>query len=172
MLFSHTGFKVDYVTNPHGIIAGTNTTNSFQLGFQTGYKGQYFNLVYGSDGFGFKDVLYLDYTGGFDVIDSFYLGINAAYSNSNDADAGYKGVALYLQKSFSKTFSLGLRPEFFTTTSTSKNTNQSAYTLSLNKKLSENLKIITELRHDTSKDVTFFGRNNLSGATLAAIYNF
>ena len=181
--FSHTGLKVDYaasedlsfmlaVTNPHGITAGSNPTTDYQLGFQTGYKGQYFNLAYGADGFGFNDVLYLDYTGGFDLSESFFLGINAAYANSSDADAGYQGIALYLQNVFSETFSLGLRPEFFTTTSGAGDASQSAYTLSANKTLTESLKIIAEVRYDTSKDVTFFGKDNVTGATLAAIYSF
>ena len=181
--FSHTGLKMDYaasedlsfmlaVTNPHGITAGSNPTDNYQLGFQTGYKGQYFNLAYGSDGFGFDDVLYLDYTGGFDVSDAFYLGINAAYANSSDADAGYQGIALYLQNTFSDTFSLGLRPEFFTTTSGAGDSNQSAYTLTGNTSLSESLKLITELRYDTSSDVTFFGKDNVTGVTLAAVYSF
>ena len=153
--FSHTGIKVDYaasedfslmlaVTNPHGVVYGSNSVkDDYQLGFQAGYKGQYFNLAYGADGFGFNDVLYLDYTGGFDLSDSFYLGLNAAYSDSSDADAGYYGVALYLQNEFSDTFSLGLRPEFFTATSGAGDTSVAAFTLSGNTSLSESL--ISEL---------------------------
>ena len=185
--FSHTGFKLDYatsedlsfmfaLTNPHGITAGSNTTNEYQLGFQTGYKGQYFNLAYGADGFGFEDVLYLDYTGGFDLTDAFYLGINAAYSNSSDADAGYQGVALYLQNTFSDTFSLGLRPEFFTYTSGAGDASVTAFTLSGNISLTESLKIIPELRYDTSNDMIIPGfegiEENMTGATLAAVYSF
>ena len=181
--FSHTGIKADYavsedlsfmlaLTNPHGVVAGSNPTDEYQLGFQTGYKGQYFNLAYGADGFGDTDVLYLDYTGGFDVSDSFYLGINAAYANSSDADAGYQGIALYLQNTFSDTFSLGLRPEFYTTTSGAGDASQSAYTLTANKSLTSSLNIIGEIRYDTSSDVTFFGKDNVTGATLAAVYSF
>lgn len=181
--FSHTGLKLDYaasedlsfmlaITNPHGITAGANTTSDYQLGFQTGYKGQYFNLAYGADGFGFKDVLYLDYTGGFDLSDSFFLGINAAFANSSDADAGYQGAALYLQNTFSNTFSLGLRPEFYTTTSGAGDASQSAYTLTANKSLTSSLNLIGEVRYDTSNDVTFFGKDNVTGATIAAIYSF
>lgn len=182
--FSHTGLRLDYassedlsfmlaITNPHGITSGANTQgNDYQLGGQVGYKGQYFNVAYGADGFGFKDVLYLDYTGGFDVSESFFLGINAAYANSSDADAGYQGVALYLQNTFSDTFSLGLRPEFFTTTSGSGDASQSAYTLTANKSLTSSLNIIAEVRYDTSDDVTFFGKENVTGATLAAVYSF
>ena len=163
------------LTNPHGVIAGSNPTNDYQLGFQTGYKGQYFNLAYGADGFGFKDVLYLDYTGGFDLSETFFFGINAAYSNSSDADAGYQGLALYLQNTFSDTFSLGFRPEFFTYTSGAGDTNVSAFTLSGNVSLTERLKIIPEIRVDSSKDFIIPGfptDKNMTGATLAAVYSF
>jgi len=183
--FSHTGFKLDYaasedlsfmfaLTNPHGITDGSNIYDSkYQLGGQVGYKGQYFNLAYGADGFGTDDVIYLDYTGGFDLSESFYLGINAAYSNSDDADYSYQGIALYLQNTFSDTFSLGLRPEFYTTTSAGVDSTISAFTLSGNYSLTESLVIIPEVRYDTSKDVTFFpGKDNVTGATLAAVYSF
>jgi len=183
--FSHTGLKIDYaatedlsfmvaITNPHGVVAGANSdSDNYQLGFQTGYKGQYFNLAYGADGFGDTDVLYLDYTGGFDISDSLYLGLNAAYANSEDADAGYQGVALYVQNAFSETFSLGLRPEFFTTTSGSGDESISAFTLSGNTSLSDSLKLITELRYDTSDDVTFIGgEEKVTGFTIAAVYSF
>jgi len=185
--FSHTGFKLDYaasedlsfmfaVTNPHGITDGANRTSDYQLGFQTGYKGQYFNLAYGADGFGETDVLYLDYTGGFDVSETFFLGINAAYSNSSDADSGYQGAALYLQNTFSDTFSLGLRPEFFTYTSGAGDTSVTAFTLSGNLSLTESLKIIPELRYDTSDDMIIPGfagiEKNMTGATIAAVYSF
>lgn len=181
--FSHTGFKLDYaasedlsfmfaVTNPHGITSGANIGNDYQLGFQTGYKGQYFNLAYGADGFGTTDVLYLDYTGGFDVSESFFLGINAAYSNSDDADYSYKGVAFYLQNTFSDKFSLGFRPEFFTTTTADVDSSVSAFTLSGNYSLTGSLTIIPEVRYDTSDDgVVPFGKS-VTGATLAAVYSF
>lgn len=155
--------------------SGANPTSDYQLGFQTGYKGQYFNLAYGSDGFGFTDVLYLDYTGGFDLSETFYAGINAAYSKSKDADAGYQGFALYLQNTFSDTFSLGFRPEFFTRTSGAGDTNVSAFTLSANLSLTESLKIIPEVRIDSSKDMIipgFPGDKTMTGATLAAVYSF
>jgi len=182
--FSHTGIKIEYsasenlsimlaLTNPHGITAGSNPTNDYQLGAQVGYKNQYFNLAYGSDGFGFKDVLYLDYTGGIDISDSLYLGINAAYSNSNDADTGYSGAALYLQQNLSKTVSIGIRPEFFKTTSGNGDTSITAFTFTGKKILSENLKIITELRYDSSNDLLFIGgKNTVTGITMAAIYAF
>jgi len=186
--FSHTGFKLDYaasedlsfmfaLTNPHGITDGANSySNDYQIGFQTGYKGQYFNLAYGPDGFGETDVLYLDYTGGFDLSDSLFFGINAAYSNSSDADAGYQGFAFYLQNTFSDTFSLGLRPEFFTYTSGSGDTNVSAFTLSGNYSLTDSLVIVPEFRVDSSDDKIIAGyegiEDNMTGFTLAAVYSF
>lgn len=182
--FSHTGIRVDFtpsddfswmlaVTNPHGIVAGTNTSDDFQLGAQVGYKNQYFNLAYGADGFGFKDVLYLDYTGGFDASDSFYIGINAAYANSEDADGGYSGAALYFQKEISDSFSLGFRPEFFQVRDSSEKTNITALTLTGKTVLSENLNLLTELRYDTAKDVVFIsGEESITGLTLAAVYSF
>ena len=185
--FSYTGFKLDYaasddlsfmfaLTNHHGITSGANPTNDYQYGFQTGYKGQFFNLAYGADGFGFTDVLYLDYTGGFDLSDSFFFGINAAYSNSSDADAGYQGIALYLQNEFSDTFSLGLRPEFYTTTSGSGDASVSAYTLTGNITLTESLKLISELRYDSSSDDKiipgFPDQENMTGGTIAVVYSF
>lgn len=182
--FSHTGIRVDFtpnddlswmlaITNPHGIVAGTNTSDDFQLGAQVGYKNQYFNLAYGADGFGYNDVLYLDYTGGFDASDSFYIGINAAYANSADADGGYSGAALYFQKEISASFSLGFRPEFFQVRESSEKTNITALTLTGKTALSENLNLLTELRYDTAKDVVFIGgEENITGLTLAAVYAF
>ena len=185
--FSHTGFKLDYaasddlsfmfaLTNPHGITSGANPTNDYQYGFQTGYKGQFFNLAYGADGFGFTDVLYLDYTGGFDLSDTFFFGINAAYSNSSGADAGYQGIALYLQNKFSDSFSLGLRPEFYTTTSGSGDDSVTAYTLTGNITLTESLKLISELRYDSSSDDKiipgFPDQENMTGGTIAVVYSF
>jgi hypothetical protein len=181
--FSHTGIKMDYaasedlslmlaLTNPHAITAGANPGNDYQLGGQVGYKGQFLNLVYGSDGSGFDDVFYIDYTGGVDITESLFLGINAAYSKSSDADAGYQGFAFYLQNTFSDKFSLGLRPEFFTQTSGAGDANVTAFTLSGNLSLAENLKIIPELRYDTSDDgIVPFG-TNVTGATIAAVYSF
>ncbi|TXD48946.1 outer membrane beta-barrel protein [Polaribacter sp. IC073] len=181
--FSHTGLKIDYaasedlsfmfaVTNPHTEISGANQTDTYQLGFQTGYKGQFLNLVYGADGSGVNDALYVDYTGGFNLSDSFFFGINAAFANADDADAGYQGVALYLQNTFSDTFSLGIRPEFYTTTSGTGDASQSAFTLTGNTNITNTLRLVTEVRYDTSDDVTFFGDHNVTGLTIAAVYSF
>jgi len=184
--FSHTGVKLDYavsedlsymfsLTNAHAISsADGNVTGNIQYGAQVGYKGQYLNFIYGSaDDTAPSDWLFLDYTGGFDLSDSFFLGINAAYANSDDANDGYKGVALYLENTFSETFSLGLRPEYF---QKKDDTSVTAFTLAANKSLSDNLKIITEIRFDSSDDMiieTAEGiKDSVSALTIAAVYSF
>lgn len=187
--FSHTGLKVDYaatedlsfmlaVTNPHGNTSGSNDTagDYYQLGFQAGFKGQYLNLAYGADGFGSTDVLYLDYTGGFNATEAFYIGINAAYANSADADGGYTGAALYLENTFSDKFALGLRPEYFTVQDGDDNSAITAITLTANTYLTEALKVITEIRYDGSSDVVLpafaTDKEAVTALTIAAVYTF
>ncbi|MFT6192935.1 outer membrane beta-barrel protein [Polaribacter sp.] len=185
--FSHTGIKLDYaasddlsflvaLTNSHAISsADGNVGGEMQIGGQIGYKGQYLNLIYGGvDGSGITDNIFLDYTGGFDVSDSFFVGLNAAYSNSADADAGYQGVALYLQNTFSDTFALGFRPEFFQANGAS-DASVTAFTLTANASLTANLKLITDLRLDSSEDAAievFGGEKSVSAITIAAVYSF
>jgi hypothetical protein len=185
--FSHTGIKLDYaasddlsflvaLTNSHAISsADGNVGGEMQIGGQIGYKGQYLNLIYGGvDGSGITDNIFLDYTGGFDVSDSFFVGLNAAYSNSADADAGYQGVALYLQNTFSDTFALGFRPEFFQANGAS-DASVTAFTLTANASLTANLKLITDLRLDSSEDAAievFGAEKSVSAITIAAVYSF
>jgi hypothetical protein len=184
--FSHTGIKLDYaasedlsymlaVTNPHGFKSdNVGVTGETQYGAQVGYKGQYLNAIYGADGSGETDVLYLDYTGGFDLTDSLYLGINAAYSHSEDGDTGYQGAALYIENTFSDSFALGLRPEFFQKNGASDAT-VTALTLAASSSLTDNLKVITELRMDSSEDgeiAEFAGEESVSALTIAAVYSF
>ena len=185
--FSHTGVKLDYaasedlsymlaVTNSHAISsADGNVGGEMQFGAQVGYKGQYLNFIYGGvDGSGITDNMFVDYTGGFDLSDSFFLGINAAYSYSEDADAGYQGAALYLENTFSDSFALGLRPEFFQMNGASDAT-VTALTLAASSSLTDNLKVITELRMDSSEDgmiEAFAGEESVSALTIAAVYSF
>lgn len=185
--FSHTGIKMDYsasedlsfmlaVTNSHAISsADGNVGGEMQFGAQVGYKDQFLNFIYGGvDGSGITDNIILDYTGGFDLSDSFFLGLNAAYSHSTDADAGYQGVALYLQNTFSDTFALGLRPEFFQANGASEES-VTAITLTANVSLTENLKLITDLRLDSSDDYiieAFPAEKNVTASTIAAVYSF
>ena len=198
--FSHTGVKLDIaasedlsfmlaVTNGHAInSADLNGNGELQLGTQIGYKGQYLNFVYGNvsnEADNTDDNIFIDYTGGFDVSETFYVGINAAYSYSADAEGGYTGAALYLQNSFSDKFALGLRPEYFETINTAdgaENTSVFALTLSANASLTDHLKLITDLRYDMSDDkdieINYVsedkvnGRTALTSLTVAAVYSF
>jgi hypothetical protein len=185
--FSHTGIKLDYaasedfslmlaLTNAHAISsADANVTGDIQIGGQIGYKDQYLNIIYGATAANSSnDNIYLDYTGGFDLTDTFYLGLNAAYANSEDDDAGYQGAALYLQNSFSDTFALGLRSEFFQTTGAVE-ADVFALTLTANASLTDNLKLITDLRLDSSDDYiieAFPAEKSVTALTIAAVYSF
>jgi hypothetical protein len=195
--FSHTGVKLDYaasedlsflvaVTNAHAISsADASESGATQFGAQVGYKGQYLNFIYGAvsatsafieDPVTTTDAIFVDYTGGFDISDSFYVGINAAYAYSDEEDAGYQGVAFYLENTFSDTFALGVRPEFFSLISGDTSDDLFALTLTGSAQLDENLKLITELRYDSSDDKIIEGfastEKNVTALTIAAVYSF
>tara|TARA_Y100000389_G_scaffold21860_2_gene18774 strand:- start:3444 stop:4466 length:1023 start_codon:yes stop_codon:yes gene_type:complete len=117
--FSHTGAKVDFsisddVTLMVGVFNQTDQTEAnydryTAFGAQLGLYGQYLNLLAGDEYF------QLDYTGGFDLSDSFFLGINATTATLA-GDTGFAGVALYPQLTASDSFAIGLRGEFFSET--------------------------------------------------------
>ena len=117
--FSHTGLKVDFsisedVSLMLGVFNQTDQTEAnydryTAFGAQLGLYGQYINLLAGDEYF------QLDYTGGFDLSDSFFLGINATTATLA-GDTGFAGVALYPQLSASDSFAIGLRGEFFSET--------------------------------------------------------
>ncbi|MEN8890057.1 MAG: outer membrane beta-barrel protein, partial [Wenyingzhuangia sp.] len=125
--------------------------------------------------FGATDQLYLDYTGGFDVSDAFYVGINAAHSSSADAKSGYQGAALYLQYAASETLSLGLRPEYFAYNGEANNDESvTAITLTANTALTDNLNVVADLRIDSSEDGLIEGSSeeSFNQLTVAAVYSF
>ena len=117
--FSHTGAKVDFsisedVSLMIGVFNQTDQTEAnydryTAFGAQLGLYGQYLNLLAGDEYF------QLDYTGGFDLSDSFFLGINATTATLA-GDTGFAGVALYPQLTTSDSFAIGLRGEFFSET--------------------------------------------------------
>lgn len=117
--FSHTGAKLDFsVSDDVSIMAGifnqTDQTESnydryTAFGAQFGLYGQYINLLAG------EDYTQIDFTGGFDLSDNFFLGINAS-SASLAGNTGFFGVALYPQLTTSDNFEIGLRGEFFSET--------------------------------------------------------
>jgi len=117
--FSHTGAKVDFsISDDVSLMVGVfNQTDQTEanydrytaFGAQLGLYGQYINLLAGDEYF------QLDYTGGFDLSDSFFLGINATTATLA-GDTGFAGVALYPQLTASDNFAIGLRGEFFSET--------------------------------------------------------
>jgi hypothetical protein len=117
--FSHTGIKADIAAgeNTSIMVAVLNKTDAtefqpidddYMFGAQLGIFGQYINYLGG----GTAGVSQIDFTGGFNLGDSFFLGINAT-SYSDDDDVEFSGVALYPQYTFSDSFALGARFEAF-----------------------------------------------------------
>ncbi len=182
--FSHVGLKADFALsddfslmlafmNPTDV--NNNMTGGYALGGQLGYAGQFLNLYY-DDGevLGFE----IDYTGGFDLSDSFFLGINAAYAD-NDGE-GFMGAALYPQIATSDSFSIGLRGEYFDWMSDldPATDDQDVFAVTLTGSYTlENLIIKPELRLDSNSQEVYFDSDlaptkSLAAFTLAAIYSF
>lgn len=115
--FSHTGLKADFtLTDDLSLMLGVmndtdltefNPTGDYAVGAQLGYKSQFLNFIYD------PSFMEIDFTGGFDVTETFFLGINAAYLTLEDDAGGFAGGALYPQYTFSDSFTLGLRAEYF-----------------------------------------------------------
>lgn len=180
--FSHTGIKADFVLgeNTSLMLAVMNPTDatefnpngSYALGAQLGVSGQYFNLLVD------PSFLEVDYTGGFDLSDSFFFGINAAYNSGNDGAPGFYGAALYPQIATSDSFKIGLRAEYFVEDGDFgaigtgvADSSVFATTLTGNYTVGS-LTIIPELRLDSASEVAFVGDKALSSFALAAVYSF
>ena len=200
--FSHVGLKADFalgedfslmlaVMNPTD--TNNNTTGDYGLGAQLGYAGQYLNLYYDNDSvLGFE----IDYTGGFDITDDFFLGINAAYQikptneveevldddgelidEAYEYEGGFAGVALYPQYSVSDSFALGLRGEYFVKHGDTDEPSVFATTLTGSYTV-ENLTIKPEIRLDAWSDnepyvdADSVASESLGAFTIAAIYSF
>ena len=188
--FSHVGLKADFALSDDFslMLAVMNVTDenfnaggltgsvpgAYSLGAQLGYSGQYLNFYYdGEAKLGFE----VDYTGGFDLSDDFFLGINAAYAD-NDGE-GFAGVALYPQYATCESFTLGLRGEYFATRSDAITDDPSVFATTLTGSLSiDNLTIKPEIRLDSWSDALPYVDNdgdasdNLSTFLIAAIYSF
>lgn len=181
--FSHTGLKADFTLSDDfslmlGVFNQTDVTEfnpdgSYAVGAQLGYADQYLNLLYDDAGLGFE----VDYTGGFDASDEFFIGINAAYAD-NDGE-GFYGAALYPQYSLSETFTLGLRGEFFQTQSefVEDDLNVFAVTLTGSYTIEDDLIIKPELRLDSGSEDIFIDTDlapteSLASFLVAAIYKF
>ncbi|MCE2612757.1 porin [Flavobacteriaceae bacterium D16] len=186
--FSHLGVKADFalsddislmlaVTNPWDS-NDISASGEYAFGGQLGAYGQYLNLYYDSGnagGLGFE----IDYTGGFDLTEDFFLGINAAYNNNSETDSGFYGAALYPQLSTSEDFAIGLRGEYFAFTQDGFD-DVPVFGLTLTGSLTkENLIIKPEIRLDSFMDDNEpfldsdgLATNNLSSFLIAAIYSF
>ena len=181
--FSHVGLKADFalsedfslmlaVMNPTD--TNNNTTGDYGFGAQLGYAGQYLNLYYDNDSvLGFE----IDYTGGFDLSESFFLGINGAYQVSDDA--GFYGAALYPQLTTSESFSIGLRGELFGLHAKDVDDLPSVFATTLTGSYTvENLTIKPEVRLDSWSDNEPYvdsdgvASKSLAAFTVAAIYSF
>ena len=180
--FSMVGLKGDFtlgqtslmlaIMNPTDV--NNNTTGGYALGAQFGYAGQFLNLYYDNDEvLGFE----VDYTGGFDVDDELFIGINAAYQVSNDA--GFYGVALYPQYTVSDSFAVGLRGELFGLHDDSDDDLPSVFSTTLTGSYTvENLTIKPEIRLDSWSesepyiDNDGLATDSLAAFTIAAIYSF
>jgi len=188
--FSHTGLKADFAVSDDFslMLAVMNPTDAtefnpngkYAFGAQLGYADQFLNFLLDDGAFE------IDYTGGVNLSEKFFLGINAAlYDNgeSGDEKTGFAGVALYPQLSTSDTFTIGLRGEYFVETGDFgaigtgiEDSSVFATTLSANIKIDE-LTIIPELRLDSSSDEFFLDKDleaqkSLSSFVLAAVYTF
>jgi hypothetical protein len=214
--FSHSGLKADFDLGNDwsamlAILNQTDFTSSarqsdFSFGAQLGYAGQYLNFLYGKQGVDkivsdgvivepdIKALFQIDYTGGFDIGEDFFLGINATYQDTGDVgfdedtpdDLGFYGVALYPQYTFSETFALGLRGEYFNEVGDFGaigtgvvDSSVFAVTLSGNVTIGKYLKLIPEIRFDNASDDSFLFVNkdletskNLSSFLLAAVFAF
>jgi hypothetical protein len=180
--FSHTGLKADFalgedtslmlaVMNPTDATE-FNPNGSYAFGAQLGFSGQYLNFLYDQGAYE------IDFTGGFDLSDSFFLGVNAAYFSGDDAP-GFYGAAIYPQLATSDNFKIGLRAELFQETDGEfgaigtgvPESSVFATTLTGNYTIGS-LTIIPELRLDSASEAAFVGDKSLSTFLLAAVYSF
>jgi hypothetical protein len=187
--FSHTGLKADIALSDDfslmlAVMNDTdltefNPTGDYAFGAQLGYSGQFLNFLLDPS---FTEI---DFTGGFDLSDDFFLGINAAYLDIEDAGS-FAGVALYPQLATSDSFTIGLRGEYFTETEGGVGAigaydgagDGSVFALTLTGSLAiDNLTIKPEIRLDSASEEAFIdndlaGTKSLGSFVLAAIYSF
>ncbi len=186
--FSHTGLKADIslgsglsfmaaIMNPTDATE-FNPSDEYVGGFQLGYEneagGAWLNTIV-SDGF-----FQIDLTTGWDLSESWYLGVNATHAEDN-----FQGFATYLQYSATDALALGARGEYFKDKGVGVLTQDESVidlTLSANYKI-DNLTIIPEFRvdvfsesdvvvTDVSDPLAIETASSLSSFVLAAVYAF
>jgi hypothetical protein len=175
--FSHTGLKADIALSDDvslmlGALNSTDYTDSqpvgedYMFGAQLGLYGQYINFLSGGN----SNVSQIDFTGGIDITDNFFLGVNA--TSYEDDGVEWSGVALYPQLTVSDSFALGLRGESFDIKDSNKFT---SFTIT-GSFSSGNLTIKPEIRIDSADEQVSTwsadGDDSLSSFVLAAIYSF
>ncbi len=190
--FSHTGIKADFalsddfslmlaIMNPTDLTEFNSSDGKYAFGAQLGYSGQYLNFLLDDAGLGFE----VDYTGGFDLSDKFFLGLNGAYQTNtfgqggSEIKAGFYGGAIYPQITTSDSLTIGLRAEYFGfhTDIDNADTN-SVFAATLTGSYSiDNLTIKPEIRLDAWNDEFYPDgdgglQKSLSSVYLAAIYAF
>ena len=184
--FSHTGLKADIglsddVSLMLAVLNSTDYTESqpvgddYMFGAQLGLFGQYINYLAG----GLSNVSQIDFTGGIDITDGFFLGVNA--TSYEDDNLKFSGVALYPQVALSDSFTLGGRFEAFTDEglgaigSISEKGDNTSFTLT-GSFTSGNMTIKPEFRVDTASGAYYTdadgATDSLSSFVLAAIYSF
>ncbi len=194
--FSHVGLKADIALSDDFSLMlaimnltdeNVNATGDYALGLQLGYSDQFLNIYYDN---GAKLGFEIDYTGGFDVTEEFFLGINAAYQTYSDYTGedifvedlsnGFYGIALYPQYTLSDDFALGLRGEYFGYHVQDAENLSSVLGLTLTGSYEvENLTIKPEIRLDSWSNATDVYLDNdgaaadsLASFVLAAVYKF
>jgi len=161
-----------------------NLDGGYTFGAQLGVSDQFLNVIYGDQTGTTGPTFQIDYTGGLNLSDDFFLGINATY---NDTDgASFYGAALYPQITTSESFAIGLRAEYFAETEggagaiggydSDGDANVFDITLTGSYTVGD-LIIKPELRLDSASEEVFWdndleGTKSLSSFLLAAIYQF
>jgi hypothetical protein len=181
--FSHTGLKADIALSDDvslmlAVLNSTDYTESqpvgddYMFGAQLGLYGQYINFLSG----GLSNVSQIDFTGGIDITDGFFLGVNA--TSYEDDVIEFSGVALYPQVALSDSFTLGGRFEAFTENGelgAFGDGDNTSFTLT-GSFSSGNMTIKPEFRVDTASDTYYMdadgATDSLSSFVLAAIYSF
>jgi hypothetical protein len=190
--FSHTGIKADIALGEISLMLAVmnptdyteiNLDDSYTFGGQVGYKGQFLNVIYGDQLDG-ATTFQVDFTGGLDLIDSFFLGLNATYNDTDDAS--FYGVALYPQYKITDDFTLGARGEYFAETDGGAGAigaydsegDASVFAATLTGSYSVgSFTIKPELRLDSTSEKSFVNTDleptkSLSSFLVAAIYEF
>ena len=190
--FSHTGLKADIALGDFSLMLAVmnptdyteiNFDDSYTFGGQLGYKGQFLNVLYGDQLKGIP-TFQIDFTGGLDLDESFFLGLNATYNDTNNTS--FYGVALYPQYKLKEAFTLGARVEYFAETDGGVGAlgaydpegDAAVFAATLTGSYSVgSLTIKPELRLDSASEDSFVNNDlestqSLSSFLVAAIYEF